>query len=300
MTPQATEPHDDAPTKDLKGIGGWLLLPLLHLIVNPILILWQTVQKFPSVLAQTPRHDPILAIVQIAFAPPWLVFIAFVTCLVRFLQRRQEVPLLMTILYGVSAAAGAVLWIALAGNNSFAQRVAATTMLPVNWFTLFLQIALALALIAYFQTSERVKNTFVTTAPRSIPAAQRSGIAGWLLMPLGILFLVFCAGVYGVLFSHLAAKTAYAIQHRHTGALLHNAITVLAVAFLAFCLVSILRKKHYARHLMIGAFVMLIASIASVDDWQKHATGKAIIIAILAAQIVYVFRSKRVKNTFVR
>ncbi len=90
----------------VEGIGGWLLLPLLHLILNIFYFasaLWNGLSKpVAPDTAQSIRANPVATDVSIAF----LVFVALITvyavyCLVRFFQKKENVPSLMIGFYGL-------------------------------------------------------------------------------------------------------------------------------------------------------------------------------------------------------
>jgi hypothetical protein len=168
------------PEYELKGIGGWLILPLLHLVANAGMIAVMVVTSFlegydmaeaqgtpdgggdggtPDVLAElsalfTPAF---LASIGVLLIASW-VFLFAIFCLVRFFQKKKHVPKLMIGFY--------VLLVALTVANAAA----------LHWFPELsmgpddmkdamiglVRVGIAAAIwIPYFLVSERVKNTFV-------------------------------------------------------------------------------------------------------------------------------------------
>jgi hypothetical protein len=112
---------------ELRGIRGWLVLPLIHLGLTLLWSAWLIAGTMPQPLA-------------------WvlLVFTLFgVFCAVRFLQERHEVPRLMIVFCALCIV------------------LATTSLIGGLSMLMIAQFLLGVALIVYFLESERVANTFV-------------------------------------------------------------------------------------------------------------------------------------------
>ena len=162
-----TDPWDDSIPRELKGIGGWLWLPLLQLIGTPFLIV-------VSVLGRLKAHPPAAAVRDMAGDPVFLVLAGIVIidmlaqlllglfCLVLFLRKKQSLPRLMTIWYGLGIALSVLVPIQFALNQDlFAKVIDATATSGGEGFRATVNIAILGIFILYFDISERVKNTFV-------------------------------------------------------------------------------------------------------------------------------------------
>jgi hypothetical protein len=174
-----SQPIDGKPVGQLLndgpvGIGGWLVLPLLGLILRPVFFLIALINILPVFRAElwtkltTPGWSSYSA-----FWAPYFIGTALIggvltiwglVLLVLFLQRRKRVPLLYTLLM-VAAAASAlfqvfsVLYFSHRWPEAFAE---ARTAIPSVVFSL---VGLAIW-IPYFWRSVRVRNTFTRPGPR--------------------------------------------------------------------------------------------------------------------------------------
>ena len=285
------------------GIAGWLLLPLLHLAANPSIIAWSLWHSYPAVLAATPGHKAGHAVAHILGSPPWLFVMFAVYCLLRFVQRRREVPKLMTIFYGLSLAWLIVLWGGYAGGYAFAvTSLGARTMAfyPLNFIV---QIALLGVWIAYFNTSERVKNTFTSTAPTAVSVPVGAGIGGWLIVVLVLLasWCIVMFGGFAVGVSTLPQPLMWSVQHG-TAFVYRFAIGTALIAYSLYCLVRFLQRRRQTRSLVIALAAIAIVFCGLTEVLVHGATirGAVIVAAIWAAIGAYFWKSQRVKNTFVR
>ena len=310
MAQDKIDPWDDTAPQELNEIAGWLWLPLIQLIVNPFYLVWLLYRGYSEILARAPGHGAAVATTLFLVALPWFAFVIF--CLVRFLQKRRVTRVLMIVFYGLSVGALLIGFIAPA---SFTQELAARSLVAGHLVPSLIQAALGIALIGYFLTSERVKQTFVVAAePRAKPS-ERAGIGGWLLAPLAFQ-LLWCA---------LSGSAVYWIVLRlwawHQGgvkdALFHSpffaAVNACLFVFSVYCLVRFLQRKRKIAPLMTAFYGFIVfhllariiatlggyAGVPAVNGTHEIVIG-AILILICAALTGYFHRSRRVKNTFVR
>lgn len=281
-----------------KGIGGWLILPLIHLIYGPIFSVWLLAHAVSQRIADHPEHRPLAIILAaVVVSLPYLVFL--VLCLVRFLQERQIVPRLMTVFYGFNAAI-LVLLIAVPGlvpMHALAQ--GAVTMHPV---ALLLSLVMNAVWIAYFHSSVRVKNTFVAAPPPRIVTGQLSGLGGWLLVVFAVaaLWSILLLGIVHSPFT-LAQRLQWSMQHG-TIYIYRLGASVMLSAVGIYGIVCALRRQPTTRPLMIGysALSLLYTIVFTILPNPHALKGAAVIASVWIAIGLYFWTSRRVKNTFVR
>jgi hypothetical protein len=171
MTPEpiAAPPEPDAPV----GIGGWLILPLLHLIASPARIVYELVQGWNEGLAEAGAdvevgvEDVIAGLeylntgerIAAGFALCAAVIVLYAAfCLIQFLRKKRQVPNLMIAFYLLLGAL-------VVGNYVLLANFPALWTAPEDLSdarTGLIRTAIAMAIwIPYFIVSERVKNTFV-------------------------------------------------------------------------------------------------------------------------------------------
>lgn len=155
------------------GIGGWLLLPALAMVVSPIRIAYDFYQTFDPILKPsvwilllrpgTPFHNPPLAalftweIIANAALFVFTVWLAFL-----FFKKRKNVPKL----YVYWLLLGCVLQIADLFFSSLVPIVASQN--HASSFNELAKAAIGAAIwMPYFLRSKRVRNTFVTEARES-------------------------------------------------------------------------------------------------------------------------------------
>jgi hypothetical protein len=152
--------------RNLRGIRGWLLLPLLSLVVSPLRSGWRLLSEQVPIFTEghwqvltSPGND--------AYHPAWAplilfevigtaaFFVAAPVLFVLFLRRWRYVPGLMIAFYGLAAilpAADLALAIGLlpdvTGNSDAVRDIVGATIAAAIW-------------IPYFLVSRRVKVTFV-------------------------------------------------------------------------------------------------------------------------------------------
>lgn len=164
------------------GIGGWLILPLLHLTLDMVLFLWQIGQGFmtgynagvASVSARSGgaasgssadagaasatalTQGEWASVVFVIFAAVGFIYAGY--CLLRFFQKKEQVPTLMTGFYLLVIAKMAI-------NLVLLQTYPELAGGPDGMYEAirgFVQSIVAGAIwIAYFRNSVRVANTFV-------------------------------------------------------------------------------------------------------------------------------------------
>jgi hypothetical protein len=150
-----------------KGIGGWLWLPLLQLIATPIMLVL-------SALGRLKAHPPAADIHAMAGHPLFLMlagiialvmlaqFLLGLFCLVQFLRKKEALPRLMTIWYGVGIALSVLVPIQFALSPELFSTVVDATATPGQaGLRATMNIVIFGIFILYFGISERVKNTFV-------------------------------------------------------------------------------------------------------------------------------------------
>jgi hypothetical protein len=153
---------DVPPAPGPKGIGGWLILPLIGLCLTPIntardLLQLIEVMRDPELWAALttpgqPTYRPMwkaLFFTQLTGSVLMLVFTVVV--LVYFLRKSRHTPRLM-VAWLLSRSVFIVLLVVLGSMVSGDTQTPGTAMLGAMF---------ALLWIVYFKSSERVKNTFV-------------------------------------------------------------------------------------------------------------------------------------------
>ena len=161
---EAVVAHLDGP----RGIGGWLVLPLLGLIVSPVRTAITCVRDFvpvfkPSTWAALttpggPGYHPLWVPVIVFELVGNVTLIAFtIFVLVRFLKKSRRVPRLMIIL--LLGIAGFLLL-----DHLLVGLIPALSAVPDAQSTTALSrsVVAAAIWIPYFLKSRRVRNTFVT------------------------------------------------------------------------------------------------------------------------------------------
>lgn len=278
-----------------KGIGGWLLLVLAQMVLSDLLFLRMVVDRVAQALAAERGHLFANAILTGLFSPSGFLFMAVNFVLLRVFQQRKEARVLMIVLYGLNAVAIAVMWIGYSGGYDWASRH------PISLYPtpFVLALALNLALLAYVQTSVRVKNTFVKVAK---PKKEPVGIGGALVLPLGFMVVAGLAMARGFVDHSVWTQMVFAASHGHWFVLIQITAVASLFALLVFCLLSVFRKKSYARWLMLGFFaaVVVIAVAKLFATPPQNVRGAVGAGALALASMAYILLSKRVKNTFVR
>jgi hypothetical protein len=152
----------------LQGIAGWLLLPALGIVLQPLKILKDVAEQVPAYAADTWMQ--LTTVGQTAYHALWAPILLFelaanvgmlvfsVLLMILFFQRRSSVPRVFLAFQGGALIIG-VLDLMVAGLIPAAEHAASSS----EW-TKVIRQALALAIWgSYFMISRRVKATFVKT-----------------------------------------------------------------------------------------------------------------------------------------
>ena len=141
-----------------KGIGGWLILPLIGLILSVVRLIWELVQSYNGVLtsegwAALTGHHPLWGpaiVFEVACNALLLVYTVLV--LTFFLRKSRRTPALMVawLIARAGVALGSAIFMTLI-ESSGAFRIG--VLMP--------QFLVAGLWVVYFRSSDRVKNTFV-------------------------------------------------------------------------------------------------------------------------------------------
>jgi len=286
-------------TDEVRGIRGWLLLPLFHLVFNPLYLAWLAVRQLPAVAAQAPANPVAAEIGFVVVLLPVFAFLVF--CLVRFLQERREVPWLMTVFYGLSIAVVLVILVGRAEGYGFAGKIADTSLVARHDWSLLLQAAFAAAMIAYFHTSVRVRNTFFRASPPRTRAAP-AGIGGW-LVPVLVYVALWTALLISVIHAPmtLPARIAWSIGHG-TIYVYRLIVSEALAAYAIYCLVRLFQRRRSVRRLMtiLAALGVAYAVVFTLLPQPNAIWAGAIFAAAWLAIGAYFRLSQRVRNTFPR
>jgi len=280
-------------TDELRGIRGWLLLPLAQLIFNLLYIVWLPVRYLPEIAAKVPGHEIKAIIGYLVVQLPYFAFLVF--CLARFLQERKATVWLMTVFYGLNIAIVLAFLLAPAVGIHVAPRSAVLGRPAAS----FVAIGIWLGLLAYFHTSLRVKNTFFRTAP---PRAEVAGLGGWLIVVLPFVAL-WMVGLISVIKSPFTLLQRLAWSTAHGTIYPYRLVASEAMAvFLAYALIRALQRRRVARVLLMIASALGVAYGMAIILLRGpgHATTGLVAAALWLAIGAYFWRSQRVNNTFVK
>lgn len=286
------------PEPELTGIGGWLILPLVQLVFGPPFLLWTLCQRLPYIGERVPQHAYAAQGAFILLMLPLVVFELY--CLVRFLQKRREVPWLMTALYGINITSLIVILIARLKGYDFPDTIAAQSMVAGHTVPSLVQIAIQLTLIFCFHNSVRVSNTF--TVVGGSRERELKGLGGWLILPLVTVVFFFAITLTVIMRTAVAPRMLFAFQHGHW-LVFGRQLFLAALAQLGSitCLFYALRQKRAARWLLIGYFALWasVSAISLAFEAKFNPVGLAVGLLCLAL-VAYLLLSRRVKNTFVK
>jgi hypothetical protein len=160
----------------LQGIGGWLVLPAIGVVVQPIRVLVDFIGLLPSYATGTWAN--LTTAGSAAYHPLWAPLLLFelganlalivftVLLVVLFFQKRRSAPhVFIGVVAGSVVVQLADLWFA------NALPVVAAQMNAKDWSELARGVINAVIWGTYFLVSRRVKSTFVNERPVSRPAA---------------------------------------------------------------------------------------------------------------------------------
>jgi len=159
-----TDLRGSAPTRidsELEGIGGWLILPIIHLLIFIASVGWGFYVGVSEASPQvnTPSDSDLTSPVLALGILSVVGFIYAIVCLVRLLQRKANIPALMVCFYVLNVAIAALTVYAKLPDDKrfdFLDPTAASPAMSLVRTTIFATIW-----ITYFLRSERVRNTFV-------------------------------------------------------------------------------------------------------------------------------------------
>jgi hypothetical protein len=135
--------EEEAESKGPEGIAGWLILPLIGLVLNPFLYGVYSYMFITTFIEDQTKYL-ILADGLQAFAISLFAFY----CLVRFFQKKTQVPALVTFLYVVIIIDAGLELVYTSGDYQVRKDFISVLIVSSIW-------------IIYFARSKRVKNTFV-------------------------------------------------------------------------------------------------------------------------------------------
>jgi transglutaminase-like putative cysteine protease len=184
--------HDPPPVPNepfnpkLKGIGGWLILPAIGVVVIPVRLMLEIVKTLPTYA--TDAWSQLTTVGAEAYHALWapvllfelagnLAYLVFsVLLVVMFFQKRRGVPHLY-----IAMLVGGVLFHGLDLAFASAIPAAANSVTGKDWGELARMVIGAIIWGSYFHVSKRVKATFVNSRERNHPdfaATQPNAVAG--------------------------------------------------------------------------------------------------------------------------
>jgi Protein of unknown function (DUF2569) len=162
LAPAAPTPAAVAPIGPA-GIGGWLLLPLLGLIVSPMRVAAESVKTFSPLFQDgvsgfagvVAANGPLGALLVFELAANVALFVYPLSILPFFFRRSWRVPTLMIAWYAAMAVINTVdlLWVTALDSGDFDTAAGGREV--------FRSMVGAAIWIPYFIKSVRVRNTFV-------------------------------------------------------------------------------------------------------------------------------------------
>ncbi|MDE2162157.1 MAG: DUF2569 domain-containing protein [Alphaproteobacteria bacterium] len=341
MAQELVDPwDDDGEIKPAVGIGGWLWLPLLHLIAAPFLIAMSLMARLkplsqPANIHALVGHPAFLALTAVIGIVMLARLLFGLLCLLQLFRKRLQLPRMMTVWYGFGIAIAALGVVQFALFPAvFTQFVEPTATSSGIGMSATFSFVISGIFIVYFDVAERVKNTFVrgdaqkgiwrglfAPADPKLPPKDPVGLGGWLLLPLLQLVvtpLYVALDLVKKILHHTALSRAEMASH-HAFLLIAVVATVVAITTIAlgfYCLSQFLRRRQRVPRLMLTWYAVniLLAVLLPVQmlvDRVMFAkligpgaahpmVGVVTAIVINAALIAYFLRSRRVKNTFVR
>lgn len=157
-------PPDDGP----RGIGGWLILPIIGLVIT---IVWTLVTLAPVLQPENfagfqaffegripPEYNALMYTGLLSGADGLIGIGLSVVCLIQIFRMKRSVPLLMTVFYIFAVWSTAVEYYAVAEFPLLRESEGDVATLAVQTYGSIFRAALW---ISYFWMSKRVKNTFV-------------------------------------------------------------------------------------------------------------------------------------------
>lgn len=145
------------PADGPQGLGGWLILPMIGLVLSPIL--WAATIGIDALALVAPADpnnpDPpglaTILVIEIGIAA--LMFLLTIYAAILFFGKRSSLPGVMTLLYGSQVVVSIIMLVMV---SNVVDEVPADTYRDVTR-----SVMAACIWIPYFRVSKRVRNTFV-------------------------------------------------------------------------------------------------------------------------------------------
>jgi len=155
----STEAPAFKPFDDLKGIGGWLILPAIGLAISPFLSLHGIITDIQLLIGREqlgvlPSHPSFTRLIIFEFIINAAFFVALICLNILFYTKKRLLPKCMIAFY----AAQCVLMLA---DHLATETVFPSVDLSAGLFTVVKAFIAAAVWIPYFYSSIRVENTFV-------------------------------------------------------------------------------------------------------------------------------------------
>jgi hypothetical protein len=184
----------------------------------------------------------------------------------------------------------------------------------IEWFKMITWTVLGICIVIYLFRSQRVKQTFVFAVKESLPKEETPPrqINGWL-----ILVVFFASRWAAAAFFSLANALSFIGPNTSAAIILSILESVVRLALSVFLLVCIFRNKKAAKWLLLAFIVYKIVGLTFLNlsliqqsgldqvPWYAY-LGTFISHGMFpdnlcyAALIVYLFASRRVRNTFTK
>jgi hypothetical protein len=233
----------------LKGIDGWLIWPLVGLVLGPLYLIWRAADRLRQIAELVPEPPQTAQSIAVLLIFPLLAFQIF--CLVRFLQKRREVPWLMTGLYGINIVGLVILIIGRIKGYSFPDQIAGSSPLTGHMVSNVVQLVLSITWIIYFHHSERVTNTFTQTRRKKefkrLEKPERNGLGGWILAPTAFIFLITAIGIWTAIKKALPVTAYNALKSGDWMLLVRNGLGLTILIYGVICLYAIFYKQRAAK-----------------------------------------------------
>ena len=150
----------EATETEPKGIGGWLVLVLIGLIITPIRLLISMITEFTPLLEQI-KNNPILAdLKQLVMAEIVvnMIFLIYAFVLIILMLKKSKLFPRMIIIFYISNLVFVLADAIIISNHPVLGPI---TNITDSFMEIFKSVAANAIWVPYFIISRRVKNTFV-------------------------------------------------------------------------------------------------------------------------------------------